>query len=129
MLRLSSSGPTVIVRESILVMKSEKRRSKVIAVLMSKGLALVIRRERTFGELHRQLRMDHGLKFASHIMRAALSPIPLDERQISAVAGRIELDLRLGAAFTRFQTLALQILWGPDVSKLISYGMHLLPIN
>ena len=60
-------------------------------------------------------------------MRAALNPIPLDERQVSAVAGRIELDLRLGAAFTRFQTFALQTLWGPDTSKLISYGMQIFP--
>ena len=52
-----------------------------------------------------------------------MNPIPLDERQINAVAGRIELDLRLGAAFTRFQSLELQKLWGPDNSKVISYGI------
>ena len=55
-----------------------------------------------------------------------MNPIPLDERQVDAVAGRIELDLRLGAAFTRFQTLSLQALWGPEASRLISYGNLLL---
>lgn len=49
--------------------------------------------------------------------------MPLDERQISAVAARIELDLRLGAVFTRFQTLTLQALGGDLADhRVISYG-------
>ena len=56
-------------------------------------------------------------------MRAANNPINLDDRQVHAVAARIELDLRLGASFTRFQTLSLQTLGGDLAERVISYGM------
>lgn len=57
----------------------------------------------------------------AHIIQAAQRPVNLDERQASAVAARIELDLRIGAAFTRWQTLLLQGIPGLE-NKLISYG-------
>ena len=56
-------------------------------------------------------------------MTAARNPINMDDRQVNAVAARIELDLRLGASFTRFQTLALQTLGGDLAERLISYGI------
>lgn len=65
-----------------------------------------------------------------HIIDAARNPIPLDEAQANAVAARIELDLRLGAAFTRMQTLALQAMipqQGEEQRKLISYGSCQFP--
>lgn len=71
-----------------------------------------------------------SLKSNSHIINAARNPIPLDERQANAVAARIELDLRLGAAFTRMQTLALQSLIpqnGEERNKVISYGSCQFP--
>jgi DNA topoisomerase III len=46
----------------------------------------------------------------------------LDDRQVDAVDARIELDLRLGYAFTRLQTTSLQTLGGPLASKTLSYG-------
>ena len=46
--------------------------------------------------------------------------IELDQRQVEAVAVRQELDLRIGAAFTRLQTLYLQKIF-PDIGT-ISYG-------
>lgn len=55
-------------------------------------------------------------------MRAAHNPIELDDRQVNAVSARIELDLRLGAAFTRYQTLTLQAMGGDLAEKIISYG-------
>ena len=58
-------------------------------------------------------------------MRAALNPIDLDERQVNAVAARIELDLRLGASFTRFQTLSLKTVGPMFDGKVISYGQRL----
>ena len=41
---------------------------------------------------------------------------------MDAVAVRIELDLRIGYAFTRFQTTTLRALGGPLGDATISYG-------
>lgn len=58
-----------------------------------------------------------------HVLRAAQNPVPLDDRQVSAVAARIELDLRLGVIFTRFTTLTLKALGGELAEqRIISYG-------
>jgi DNA topoisomerase-3 len=48
--------------------------------------------------------------------------VDLDDRQADAVAARIELDLRIGFAFTRFQTVNLRMLGGPLSDKMISFG-------
>lgn len=58
----------------------------------------------------------------SHVLRAAREPMELDEWQANAVAARIELDLRIGAAFTRLQTLQLQAVVAVLKEKVISYG-------
>jgi DNA topoisomerase-3 len=62
------------------------------------------------------------LILSRHVIHAAKNPIYLDERQADAVAARIELDLRIGYAFTRFQTTSLQLLGGPLANITISYG-------
>ena len=62
------------------------------------------------------------LKHTRHVLRAANNPVNLDDRQANAVAARIELDLRLGASFTRLQTLSLQGLGGGLEDRVISYG-------
>ncbi|KAI9703604.1 MAG: DNA topoisomerase [Candelina mexicana] len=62
-----------------------------------------------------------------HVLRAAKNPVDLDDRQANAVAARIELDLRIGASFTRLQTLSLQTL-GPELQdRVISYGSCQFP--
>lgn len=48
----------------------------------------------------------------------------MDDRQVNAVAARIELDLRIGYAFTRFQTKLIQPLGGALQNAMISYGMN-----
>ncbi|KAG8849797.1 DNA topoisomerase [Tulasnella sp. 330] len=60
---------------------------------------------------------------AGQIHNAARNPVELDMAQAAAVDARSILDLRLGAVFTRMQTLALQrqIAQLAD-QKLISYG-------
>lgn len=58
----------------------------------------------------------------SHVLQAAREPVELDEYQANAVAARIELDLRIGAAFTRLQTLQLQAVSAILKEKVISYG-------
>jgi DNA topoisomerase III len=55
-------------------------------------------------------------------MQAARTPVELDERQANAVAARIELDLRIGAAFTRLQTLQLRDIDPLLRERVISYG-------
>jgi DNA topoisomerase-3 len=65
-----------------------------------------------------------------HVIQASQNPVLLDEAQAQAVSARIELDLRLGAAFTRMQTLALQNMipqQGEERRKLISYGSCQFP--
>ncbi|KAG9248104.1 DNA topoisomeras-like protein III [Calycina marina] len=62
-----------------------------------------------------------------HVMHAAKNPIDLDQRQIDAVSARIELDLRIGYAFTRFQTKLIQALGGVLADTMISYGSCQFP--
>ncbi|KAI1297408.1 DNA topoisomerase [Mortierella claussenii] len=58
----------------------------------------------------------------AEVHRAMQSPVMLDMRQADAVDARIELDLRIGASFTRFQTLSFQGRF-PELSEgVISYG-------
>ncbi|KFY46894.1 hypothetical protein V495_02200 [Pseudogymnoascus sp. VKM F-4514 (FW-929)] len=63
----------------------------------------------------------------AHVINAAKHPIDLDSRQVDAVAARIELDLRIGYAFTRFQTTSLQPLGGPLADAKLSYGSCQFP--
>ncbi|RPA99810.1 prokaryotic type I DNA topoisomerase [Choiromyces venosus 120613-1] len=62
----------------------------------------------------------------AHILHAAQNPGELDECQASAVRARIELDLRIGAAFTRWQTMLLQTVRGLD-EQVVSYGSCQFP--
>ena len=63
----------------------------------------------------------------SHVLSAARALIELDDLQANAVAARIELDLRIGAAFTRLQTLQLKPISDTLAETIISYGMFLGP--
>ncbi|GLI73749.1 DNA topoisomerase [Penicillium ochrochloron] len=63
----------------------------------------------------------------AHVLQAAREPVELDEYQANAVAARIELDLRIGAAFTRLQTLQLQAVSAILKEKIISYGSCQFP--
>lgn len=63
----------------------------------------------------------------AHVIQAAQSPVNLDDRQVSAVAARIELDLRIGAAFTRLQTLQLQSISERLADQTLSYGSCQFP--
>ncbi|KAJ6625811.1 prokaryotic type I DNA topoisomerase [Mycena sp. CBHHK59/15] len=58
---------------------------------------------------------------AQQIHNAAQNPVDLDQAQADAVEARILLDLRIGAAFTRMQTLTLQNNVA-QVEGVISYG-------
>ncbi|KAK7545305.1 DNA topoisomerase 3-beta [Phyllosticta citricarpa] len=65
----------------------------------------------------------------AHVLAAARRPVDLDERQAQAVEARMELDLRIGAAFTRLQTMHLR----PVIARvhgdkeIISYGSCQFP--
>ncbi|CAG8656060.1 42832_t:CDS:10 [Gigaspora margarita] len=64
---------------------------------------------------------------SQQIRHAWQSPVELDYRQANAVDARAELDLRIGAAFSRFQTLSLQNLFSELHNKVISYGSCQFP--
>ncbi|KAF9449670.1 prokaryotic type I DNA topoisomerase [Macrolepiota fuliginosa MF-IS2] len=60
---------------------------------------------------------------AQQIHRAAQNPVELDYAQADAVEARILLDLKIGAAFTRMQTMSLQTQFTRALGeKLVSYG-------
>ncbi|PWY91055.1 DNA topoisomerase III [Aspergillus heteromorphus CBS 117.55] len=63
----------------------------------------------------------------AHVLSAARALIELDDLQANAVAARIELDLRIGAAFTRLQTLQLKPLSAALKDTVISYGSCQFP--
>ena len=63
----------------------------------------------------------------NHVIQAARSPIDIDERQANAVNARIELDLRIGAAFTRFLTLQLRTVTEKLQDQMLSYGSCQFP--
>ncbi|KAI2624030.1 DNA topoisomerase [Hypomontagnella submonticulosa] len=63
----------------------------------------------------------------AHILNAARNLISLDQKQVNAVASRIELDLRIGYAFTRFLTTNLRTLGGPLEKLILSYGSCQFP--
>ncbi|CRK17863.1 hypothetical protein BN1708_012140, partial [Verticillium longisporum] len=63
----------------------------------------------------------------THVIQAAKNLVDLDERQADAVDARMELDLRIGYAFTRFLTTNLRALGGPLVEMIISYGSCQFP--
>ena len=58
----------------------------------------------------------------NEIQRALRTLGRLDMRMVDAVAARMELDLRVGSAFTRFQTYRLQQRFDGFNDKVISYG-------
>lgn len=62
------------------------------------------------------------------VRRALQNLAQPDKRQSDAVDVRAELDLRTGAAITRFQTMRLQRLFPEKIAnKLISYGSCQIP--
>lgn len=62
----------------------------------------------------------------SHILQAARRPTRLDAKAIDAVRTRMELDLRTGAAFTRFLTGVFER-YRNDNKDVISYGSCQFP--
>jgi DNA topoisomerase III len=83
-----------------------------------------------FNNLERAYLLSHCWLTIRHIIHAAQNPVALDHRQAAAVNARLELDLRIGAAFTRFQTLTLQsrIAAVAQENLMISYGKLLVNI-
>lgn len=59
------------------------------------------------------------------IHNACRAPVPLDMLQAAAVSARMDLDLRIGAALTRSQTLTLQRRVNGLDNMIISYGWTL----
>lgn len=71
----------------------------------------------------RVLRARFSTLVPQEVLNAAAHPVNVDERLVRAVQARQELDLRIGASFTRMLTLALQDRYdfGADV-HMLSFG-------
>lgn len=65
------------------------------------------------------------------IHHAAQHPVELDRAQADAVEARIILDLKVGSAFTRMQTLILQARFGQlaEGKNVVSYGSRFFTIS
>lgn len=61
------------------------------------------------------------------IIRTLQNPDRLNRHMIDAVEARREIDLRIGAAFSRFQTMRLQHKFDDLGNKVISYGSCQFP--
>ncbi|EPY50273.1 DNA topoisomerase III [Schizosaccharomyces cryophilus OY26] len=68
------------------------------------------------------IRADFNNLEKRHIIQASKRPRELSKDAADAVSARIELDFRLGAIFTRLQTLQLQRAFEVLQNKVISYG-------
>lgn len=92
--------------------------------------SVAVQGNRTLREPGKTVRARFSNIERAHIINAARSPVPLDEAQSNAVASRIELDLRIGASFTRNLTLSIQPMlvqhFGGE-QKVISYGSCQFP--
>ena len=67
----------------------------------------------------------------NHVVAAAQNPLALDELQAGAVTARMELDLRIGASFTRNLTMSVQHILasapGAEERQIVSYGSCQFP--
>lgn len=88
---------------------------EVIAICCKKNPRLKVLRAR-FSEITRPA-----------VERALANLVEPDKRQSDAVNVRRELDLRIGAAFTRFQTLYLQRQLNQIANQVVSYGSCQFP--
>ncbi len=123
MLKCFLYGRIATGKESTLAPKFENRQERAMPASPSSVPGLTIQSGRKFDVIS-LLPLTYSL---SHVIHAAQNPVELDDRQASAVATRIELDLRIGAAFTRLQTLQLQPLGDLLADKVISYGSCQFP--
>lgn len=104
--------------------RSAIKHKRGIDALKSSEPDSVILNERMFKPKLRY--MHQGSNVSRHILQAARNPIEIDNFQANAVSARIELDLRIGAAFTRLTTLQLQPMGGAlGEKRVISYGKYI----
>ena len=83
---------------------------EIVATVRTVVPDITVRRARFSGLVERDVRA------------AARALVALDQRQVDAVAARAEIDLRLGSAFTRLQTLTLRDRFQELAGKTISWG-------
>jgi hypothetical protein len=115
----------VIEKESTLATKSSKLLDRETQASWSSVLVSAMLRERMKLQFPDSY-LSQLIRY-SHVLLAARRLVDLDDRQVNAVATRIELDLRIGYAFTRFITGSLRTLRGPMEKMVISYGEYLHP--
>jgi hypothetical protein len=119
------SGQIAIAKVSISATRFVKLPRKGTVASRSKEPSSVTSKER-MSRLCDIYQAQDGLTLYRHVLRAAQHLVMLDERQVNAVSARIELDLRIGYAFTRFLSNNLKPMGPPLTDMTLSYGKYLL---
>ncbi|KAF2486560.1 DNA topoisomerase [Neohortaea acidophila] len=90
---------------------------------------IAVRSNRLLADAGKTVRAHFSNIERAHIIAAARNPVTIDEAQSNAVASRIELDLRIGASFTRNLTMSIQPMLQDrgGEKQVISYGSCQFP--
>ncbi|KAI9295331.1 prokaryotic type I DNA topoisomerase [Neoconidiobolus thromboides FSU 785] len=72
-------------------------------------------------------RAKFSVMLARELKYACQTPVSIDQALVDAVDTRSEIDLRIGAALTRFQTMLLQKKFPDLANQVISYGSCQFP--
>jgi hypothetical protein len=120
----SSSGPIATAKVNTLVVRYARllERGTAASRLNEQGSATSSARKIPESRVCSKSNPGVELTWTRHILQASRRLINLDDKQVDAVAARIELDLRIGYAFTRFLTLNLRPLGGAMSELTLSYG-------
>ncbi|KAJ3201204.1 DNA topoisomerase, partial [Clydaea vesicula] len=96
--------------------------SEIVSVCRKVNPGVVIKRARYYTNYLKYNCFRFSVLQGPQIRQAFANPVDLDWNQAKSVEGRVELDLRIGASFTRMQTKKLQSNFDMLKNKVLSFG-------